>query len=49
MKLCMLSDIHNEFGILNIKKVNCDAVILAGDTDIGFKGGEGFGICQSSH
>jgi Icc-related predicted phosphoesterase len=40
MKLRILSDVHNEFGILNIKNVNCDAVILAGDTDIGFKGAE---------
>ncbi len=40
MKLHILSDLHNEFGILQLQKVPCDVVILAGDIDIGIRGAE---------
>lgn len=38
MRLHILSDLHNEFGQIDIEPVHCDAVILAGDTNVGMKG-----------
>ncbi len=35
MKLHILSDLHNEFEPVRLGPLECDAVILAGDTDIG--------------
>lgn len=38
MKILILSDLHNEFGTLEVGQTNCDAVVLAGDTDTGSRG-----------
>ena len=38
MRLRVLSDLHNEFGVLDVRDGDCDAVILAGDIDLGAKG-----------
>lgn len=38
MKLHVLSDLHNEFGRLELPPVYSDVVVLAGDTDIGIRG-----------
>ncbi len=43
VKLHILSDLHNEFGILQLQKVPCDVVILAGDVDVGIRGAEWIG------
>lgn len=37
MKLHILSDVHNEFSILEPPKTDADVVILAGDIDVQFK------------
>ncbi|MBN2416623.1 metallophosphoesterase family protein [bacterium] len=38
MHLRVLSDLHNEFGVLEVRDCDCDAVVLAGDIDLGAKG-----------
>lgn len=38
MRLRVMSDVHNEFGELRVDHVDCDAVILAGDIDLGVAG-----------
>ena len=40
MKILILCDLHNEFGKIELEQTNCDAVVLAGDTDIGIRGAE---------
>lgn len=37
MRLLILSDLHIEFGKLNVPYVACDAIILAGDIHLGLK------------
>ncbi|WP_298134219.1 metallophosphoesterase [Acidiferrobacter sp.] len=38
MKLHVLSDLHNEFGVFRVPKTDADVVILAGDIHIGVEG-----------
>ena len=38
MRICVLSDIHREFGKVDLPEVAADIVLLAGDTDRGAKG-----------
>ncbi|MFQ5605560.1 MAG: metallophosphoesterase [bacterium] len=38
MRLLILSDLHNEFGVFQIETPQCHAVILSGDTDVGISG-----------
>nr|WP_121269840.1 metallophosphoesterase [Pedobacter schmidteae] len=38
MKIQIISDLHQEFGISDLNFENADLVILAGDTDLGTKG-----------
>lgn len=40
MKLRLLSDLHNEFQVLNLKQQDEDILIAAGDIDLGTKGAE---------
>jgi predicted MPP superfamily phosphohydrolase len=38
MKIQVISDLHQEFGFMNISFDNADLVILAGDINLGTKG-----------
>ncbi len=38
MKIQIISDLHQEFGITDLSFDNADLVILAGDTNLGTKG-----------
>ncbi len=38
MKILIYCDLHNEFGILELEQTDYDAVVLAGDTDVGIRG-----------
>jgi len=38
MRIKIISDLHQEFGISNLDFSNADVVILAGDTNLGIKG-----------
>lgn len=40
MKIQILSDLHNEMGVYQTKKLDVDVVVLAGDIDLGTKGVE---------
>jgi calcineurin-like phosphoesterase family protein len=40
VRLRVMSDLHNEFGQVELPDVACDAVILAGDTDVGSRGAQ---------
>jgi predicted phosphodiesterase len=40
MKIHILSDLHNEFGQIKLTPIECDAVILAGDADVGIRGAQ---------
>lgn len=38
MKIKIISDLHQEFGISDLDFSNADLIILAGDTNLGTKG-----------
>ena len=38
MRIQIISDLHQEFGISNINFENADLIIFAGDTNLGTKG-----------
>jgi hypothetical protein len=38
MKIQIISDLHQEFGVTDLSFDNCDVVILAGDVNLGTKG-----------
>ena len=38
MRVWVLSDLHLEFGAIELPKVDADLVVLAGDTNLGFEG-----------
>ncbi len=40
MRVQILSDLHNEFGVFEYNFSNIDLLILAGDIDLGLKGFE---------
>jgi predicted phosphodiesterase len=37
-KIRIMSDLHMEFGPFNMEPVDCDVVVLAGDTNLGTAG-----------
>lgn len=40
MKILLLSDLHLEFGLISIPKIECDVVVLGGDIGVGTMGVE---------
>lgn len=38
MKIQIISDLHQEFGISDLNSENADLIILAGDINLGTKG-----------